>query len=413
MSKGSNARSGGDSGDFVALSSTDVPYGNLQELYGQLLERYRKVVEEKDHMSSDSKNRLERHLQKELDFRDKLGELKGRIASSGEEDPKGDVRMSHIRGMHGEIQDTIGQIQNKTSKILHDQERDLIRAFRARLADVTDELERERKKNESGSVEWVQRCRKLTEELEWLRDLTEKLTGENKNFLKENKRFKRQLKTQEEDREFLIKQLVAVKKENARLRYSFEQAGVGGMALPFSNTATEQNIKRASKGSNGTSSRPRSASSVASNGSRSGKRRLFPANTAPMTQDAADRYENIINKLQRNLEQEQQKQRMVKNAHENQSLNTTDELRGVLGKCIDDVKQDIAQRNSKRRSAVRRGKSVGRSGTLGRFGTDPAQIELEEFTPSDRINVMEWLLSQDRIIYMLYDHLQPRMATPV
>jgi hypothetical protein len=52
---------------------------------------------------------------------------------------------------------------------------------------------------------------------------TDKLSGENKSVLKENRRIKRQLKTQEEDREFLIKQLVAVKKENARLRIAFEQ----------------------------------------------------------------------------------------------------------------------------------------------------------------------------------------------
>jgi hypothetical protein len=76
----------------------------------------------------------------------------------------------------------------------------------------------------TGSAEWVQRCRKLTDELEWLRDLTDKLTAENKNLMKDNKRLKRQLKTQEEDRGFLIKQLVAVKKENSRLRFSFEKA---------------------------------------------------------------------------------------------------------------------------------------------------------------------------------------------
>ena len=52
----------------------------------------------------------------------------------------------------------------------------------------------------TGSAEWVQRCRKLTDELEWLRDLTDKLTAENKNLMKDNKRLKRQLKTQEEDR---------------------------------------------------------------------------------------------------------------------------------------------------------------------------------------------------------------------
>ena len=74
----------------------------------------------------------------------------------------------------------------------------------------------------------MSRCRKLTEELEWLRDLTDKLTSENKNVLKDNRRFKRQMKTQEEDREFLIKQLVAVKRENARLRYTIEQVSDSG-----------------------------------------------------------------------------------------------------------------------------------------------------------------------------------------
>lgn len=54
--------------------------------------------------------------------------------------------MNGLRSMHGNIQDTIGAIQSKTARILQDQERDLIRAFRARLADVTVELENERKK---------------------------------------------------------------------------------------------------------------------------------------------------------------------------------------------------------------------------------------------------------------------------
>jgi hypothetical protein len=318
--------------------------------------------------------------------------------------------------MHGEIQDTIGQFQNKTSKILHDQERDLIRAFRARLADVTDELERERKKNESGSVEWVQRCRKLTEELEWLRDLTEKLTGENKNFLKENKRFKRQLKTQEEDREFLIKQLVAVKKENARLRYSFEQAGVGGQAPPLTHIPSIEGRRAAP--------RPESASSVKSGRggagpgmgksmSRSGdwQNRLFPGTKAPLSEEGAQRYEQILGKLRRQLEQETSKCRMVQQAYEEQSHgDPSDDMRAVLAKCIEDVKQDIATRNQKKRSAARRG-NRGAGGT-GRYSTAADQIDLDEFSPSDRINVMEWLLSQDRIIYMLYDLLQPRVTQP-
>jgi hypothetical protein len=53
--------------------------GNLQELYAQLLERYKRVVEEKEDLSHKSKARLESHLQKELDFREKLGHIRGRV----------------------------------------------------------------------------------------------------------------------------------------------------------------------------------------------------------------------------------------------------------------------------------------------------------------------------------------------
>ena len=187
---------------------------------------------------------------------------------------------------------------------------------------MTDELERERKKNESGSVEWVQRCRKLTEELEWLRDLTEKLTGENKGYLKENKRYKRQLKTQEEDREFLIKQLVSVKKENARLRYSFEEAGVSGAAPAL---GMEQGRPRAA-GSR-PQSRPQSAASAASGRGRGRKddkggdwlNRLYPKKSAPMTAQTEQRYEQVLAKMQRQLDQEVTKYKMVQAAWDQQA----------------------------------------------------------------------------------------------
>ena len=113
------------------------------------------------------KKRQESYLRKELKYKEQLGAMEEKLNF---EDEDGEVavegnRMGGIRKLHGEIQSTVEAIQGKTTKILQDQERDLIRAFRARLADVTDELEKERKKNESGSVEWVQRCSKLTEEL--------------------------------------------------------------------------------------------------------------------------------------------------------------------------------------------------------------------------------------------------------
>jgi hypothetical protein len=72
---------------------------------------------------------------------------------------------------NSEVLEYIGKVQGTTTRILQDHQRDLIRAFRARLADVTDELERERRKNELGSKEWVEKTNKLTDELEDLRSL--------------------------------------------------------------------------------------------------------------------------------------------------------------------------------------------------------------------------------------------------
>ena len=115
--------------------------------------------------------------------------------------------LQSLRDKHGLIQSTIGTIQHKTARILHDQERELIRAFRLRLTTLTAELDAERQRSASGSAEWVVRCKKLSEEMEWLRQLVEELGDDNKGLGKEVRRMKKAMRVQEEDRDFLIKQL--------------------------------------------------------------------------------------------------------------------------------------------------------------------------------------------------------------
>ena len=48
-------------------------------------------------------------------------------------------------------------VQDRTARILQEQERDLVRAFRARLFDVQTELEKEKSKKEDGAGSWRQR----------------------------------------------------------------------------------------------------------------------------------------------------------------------------------------------------------------------------------------------------------------
>jgi hypothetical protein len=104
-----------------------------------------------------------------------------------------------------------------------DQENHLLRSFQHKLNAVQQELREAKKQNESGSQEWVAIIKRKEEERDFYQKDRDRLKQEKEVFYTENKKLKRQLKTQEEDRDFLIKQLVSVKKENSRLKHAIEQ----------------------------------------------------------------------------------------------------------------------------------------------------------------------------------------------
>ncbi len=112
----------------------------------------------------------------------------------------------------------IDHVQEQTARILQEQERDLLRAFRARLFDLQAELEKEKARAEDGAAVWIEKNRQLQKELDWSKEMSERLDRQVQTLSSENDRLRTQYKTQEEDREYLIKQLVAAKKDNARLR---------------------------------------------------------------------------------------------------------------------------------------------------------------------------------------------------
>jgi len=146
-----------------------------------------------------------------------------KLQDDGEQEQVVSAHLSGLRNIHTEIMSNIGHIQGKTSQILKDQERDLMRAFSSRLDSMHRALDVEKSKNANGSIEWIQKCQKLTEELDWIKDMAYRIEDENKQLLNDNKRLKAHAKTQEEDRQFLIKQLLSVKKENARLKQLLHQ----------------------------------------------------------------------------------------------------------------------------------------------------------------------------------------------
>jgi len=125
--------------------------------------------------------------------------------------------------MQGQIMSNIELVQDRTARILQEQERDLLKAFRARLYDVQTELDKEKSKKDDGTGAWIDKCNALTSELEWSKGVADRLERVNQSLMQDNARLRSEFASQDEDRNFIISQLVAVKKENTKLRSQYSQ----------------------------------------------------------------------------------------------------------------------------------------------------------------------------------------------
>merc|ERR1712086_1063236 len=98
-----------------------------------------------------------------------------------------------FRDKHEKIQEKIFEMKDKTAAILQEQEHDLLRAFRARMYDVTMQLEKERNQKDDGALEWIDKARALGKELDVYKMEAVRLDKENQRYQDIIKRLKRLL----------------------------------------------------------------------------------------------------------------------------------------------------------------------------------------------------------------------------
>jgi hypothetical protein len=178
-------------------------------------------------LEKDLERRQESYIVREKAYQEKINFLERDISqyrSKRQEWMNVDDKVTKFRDMQDQIIKNVESVQDRANRILKDQERDLVRSFQARLFCLQAELEKEKVKSDDGSVEWIDRCKKLECELEWAKEVCSRVEGTNKVLLKENARLKSQYTMQEEDREFLVKQVSAARKENARLKTELSES---------------------------------------------------------------------------------------------------------------------------------------------------------------------------------------------
>mmetsp|Transcript_2199 Transcript_2199/g.4847 ORF Transcript_2199/g.4847 Transcript_2199/m.4847 type:complete len:426 (+) Transcript_2199:250-1527(+) len=270
-------------------------------------------------------------------------------------------KFDELKAFHAEIMGNLDLVDTRTTKILQDQERDLLRAFRARLFDVQTELDREKSKKDDSAAAWIQRSRQLEAEVDWAKEMADRLKRVNTELGKENNELKKKFKSGEEDRNYLIKQLVAVKKDNSRLQQELERVD---------SELSDLNEKK---------NNPRIYARA-------------PASTFELP--AVDKYEDKknakmdeIKRLKRLLEGQQRQLRTTRQEYA-AALYSRTELQRFLKQCLLDIRQEIDKL------------------TKPQYAQAPPSFSAFS---SAAAKPLELLQSQDRVVSMLYHKAFPIM----
>ena len=84
-------------------------------------------------------------------------------------------RLQQITDLHKEILDNIGTIQNKTSKILIEQESDIRRFFHKKINEIKEKFKEDKINKSEKDQEYLEKEKQMMSELEWIKNIAHKI----------------------------------------------------------------------------------------------------------------------------------------------------------------------------------------------------------------------------------------------
>ena len=409
---GKSSKGGAPSRRRPGGSDITTDAARLAADYEVVRHRYEDVLKENETLKGEQKRRMESYMRRETNYQAEIEDLKAELERQGKARPPEDARMNGLRKDHSKVIERLSAIQQREQLSLQEQEKDLLRAFRARLWDVQFELEAERSKKDDGALEWIEKTKTLGKELDWSRDEALRLDRMNQHLTKENQTLKTQLRSQEDDREFIVRQMLALKKENSRLKALTPASPDGapaneqlvGRAQSADLRRTNEHAGQAALG------RPRTANAAAfraldeidakDKAKGGGSETLATSERVKelMVQQAEseERYREVVARLKRLLDVERRNLRAVRAAHA-KDLQSRTELETLLGACVNDVRKEIATQRA--------------GGTSSPSKGGGSAVNVDDFAHADRERVLELLLSQERVVALLYQKTFPARPT--
>ncbi|CAE8595165.1 unnamed protein product [Polarella glacialis] len=325
------------------------------------------------------KHRVASFAKREKTTLNKIDALEKRLTDGAEHDDHS-KRMEVIGNMHGSVVAGLECIQNNTAKILQDQEKDLMRAFRARLKEVSKDLEDQRSRKGEHSTELQARHRRVVAELHEAQELAQTFDKKNQALVAENQKLQERLRTRDDDRQALLRELVLARQQAARLKAQNgkEGAATGDVFPPVSNQTAPS-----PKGS----SRSFSQKQV-------DQAKLQQTHNKQFEREMA--FREAAKKLKRMVEAERRTVRALKQQQAELMQHRT-ELEVLLKQSLDDVKAEVL-----RHRMAAEGQTGPAMGVPSDHGPALSTVSVHELTAQDRERVLELLLSQQRVVQLLY-----------
>lgn len=263
--------------------------------------------------------------------------------------------LERITTMQDQILSNIGTVQSKTSLILDEQEKDITKEFNTELNRLVRDLEEEKRRKLEGVGNFAERESTLRQNLELARAKIELVEHTNKALQKKNRDLKIELSSQNGDRELLSVQIQETEELNSRLREAIEREKARAM---YGSDTLQGSIEPIQLG--------RSLN-------RNDKGRAL-------------RYEKILAQMKQRLEVRRRKIAETRKSVE-QIKNSRTELEKILRQVVDRVKAEIRAK-----------------GDIHKRGSDELEVR-------DRERVVEWLLSQEKVLTLLYDQTFPPLTS--
>ncbi|EER03578.1 hypothetical protein Pmar_PMAR026254 [Perkinsus marinus ATCC 50983] len=295
-------------------------------------------------------------------------------------------------------------IETNTTKVLQDQEKDLMRAFRARMQDVARELEHQRELKGDYSTELQARHDEMLMDLRASRELAQSFERRNEQLEGERKGLAEALEAQEDDRWRLLEELGTI--------VTLPGAPKVSSGLPSSGTSGGSNDVLL-ENSGGSGDR---ANADIGGGSTARSR---------MTNSAYERelrYRKTIDALRDRINSDKLSLKYLREAID-QQLRQRSEIEVFLQQCIDDVKNEISlyqkQQCQRATGDQRLFPGYSEEGSLGLGDATSMTDNIDtvhdcKATPCvlvpnvavvDRERALELLLGQERIVQVLHQKI--------